>query len=344
MGRALTQLWQQLWQWLSSDSNSDSSSVSRSDNSWALTATLTVALTAADLWKQLWPQLWQQLWQDLWQRLSSDSNSTALTATALSRTVTHQSTMTLSIWSSFIACASGSLAPSGSVWVMLLNSASTWLNSSTYWMSKSWTACLTVLPRDRLSGALIVIGMIPSSELSWPSGIPSLSSVPSHSSCLRWAMFPNAWFGSGSRLEQNWNCCNRLYPINTPNCTEPACCWPVTQCYKPRTLTSTKYLCSHRITIWYICQSCSSPCSFTSCSPICNPISIRWVSAKNTQCSALCHCDSTNIDLITNGRPDAQRAWNTGSFTHISYCDGIRTQLLNQSQSSEFAKMGLWCM
>jgi len=49
-------------------------------------------------------------------------------------------------------------------------------------MSKSCSYCSTGQLGELHSGALLVIGMIPSSELSWSSGIPSSSSFSSHSS------------------------------------------------------------------------------------------------------------------------------------------------------------------
>ena len=120
--------------------------------------------------------------------------------------------------------------------------------------------------------------------------------------------------------------------------------WPVPQFRQLRTLTPINYLSADRITIWYIHERCSSACSFTACSPLCNPINIRWVRAKQDQFSALFHSNSTNIDWIANWRAGGERACKTASFTYISYCDMIRTQILNWSQSSEFGKMGLCCM
>jgi len=46
-----------------------------------------------------------------------------------------------------------------------------------------------------------------------------------------------------------------------------------------------------------------------------------------------------NSDRIANGRIGGERALTTASFTYISYCDRISTQILNWSQGSEFAKI-----
>ena len=51
--------------------------------------------------------------------------------------------------------------------------------------------------------------------------------------------------------------------------------------------------------------------------------------------------DSAIIDRIANRRKGGKRASNTASFTHISHCDTIETQILNWRQSSEFANMRL---
>jgi len=49
--------------------------------------------------------------------------------------------------------------------------------------------------------------------------------------------------------------------------------------------------------------------------------------------------NSPNIDLIANWRKGGERACRTVSFTYISYCDMIRTEILNWSQISEFARL-----
>jgi len=49
--------------------------------------------------------------------------------------------------------------------------------------------------------------------------------------------------------------------------------------------------------------------------------------------------DAMNSDWIANWRMGGERASKTASFTYISYCDTIRTQILNWSQSCEFATM-----
>jgi len=158
------------------------------------------------------------------------------------------------------------------------------------------------------------------------------------------ATVPNPRFSSGSGLEPNWNRCNRLYPIKKPNRTEFAVFWLVAQFGKLRTLAPIKYLSSDRITIWYIRKRCSFACSFTSCSPLCDPINIHWVAVKSHRKLGVFGSDATNIDWITKWRLGGVRACKTASFTYISYCDTIRTQILNWSQSAEFTKMRLCCI
>ena len=175
-----------------------------------------------------------------------------------------------------------------------------------------------------------------------PSRLPKIHNQQSLT--LRWlvlATVPKWRFGSGSGLEPNWNRCNGFYPIKKPIRSEPAVFWPVPHCRKLTTLAPIKYLSSDRITIWYIRKRCSFWCSFTTHSPICDPITIHCVTLKNAQFLAQFHSNSTNSDLITNWRMGGERASRTASFTYISYCDTIRTQILNWSQSSEFAKMKL---
>jgi len=155
---------------------------------------------------------------------------------------------------------------------------------------------------------------------------------------------PNWRFGSGSGWEPNWDCCNGFYQIEKPNRTEPMVFWPVLHFRKLRALTPIKYLSSGRITIWYICKRCRSRCLFTSDSPICDLSTIRWVAVKQRRKLGDFWSDSTNIDQIANWRMGGQRASKTASFTHISYCDTIKTQILNWSQSSEFVKLRLCCM
>jgi len=51
--------------------------------------------------------------------------------------------------------------------------------------------------------------------------------------------------------------------------------------------------------------------------------------------------DAINSDQIANWRMGGESASKTASFRYISYSDTITTQILNWSQSSEFAKMRL---
>jgi len=157
------------------------------------------------------------------------------------------------------------------------------------------------------------------------------------------ATVPNPRFGSGSGLEPNLNRCNGFYHIKKPNRTEPTVFWLVPQIRQLPTLAPIKYLSSDHITIWYIRKRCSFACSFTSSSSICDPINIRWVAAKKRRKLGVFRSDATNIDWIAKWRIGGGRACKTASLTYISYCDMIRTQILNWSPSSEFAKMRLCC-
>jgi len=94
------------------------------------------------------------------------------------------------------------------------------------------------------------------------------------------ATLPNPWFSSGSGLAPHFNRCNRFHPIKNPNLTEPAVFRPVPQFHPPTSLAPIKYLSFDCITKWSICKRCSFACSFTAYSSLCNPISIRCVTAK----------------------------------------------------------------
>jgi len=157
-------------------------------------------------------------------------------------------------------------------------------------------------------------------------------------------MVPNPRFGSWSWFEPNRNCRNRFHSIKNPKHTGPAVLWLVSPLRELRTSAQMKFLSSDHTAIWYICKRCSFEGSFISCSPICDPINSHWVTAKNAQFSALFHSNSTNIDWITHWKTGGERASKTASCTYISYCDTIRTQILNWRESSEFAEIRLCCM
>ena len=106
-----------------------------------------------------------------------------------------------------------------------------------------------------------------------------------------------------------------------------------------RTLPAIKYLSSDRITIRYIRKRCTFACSFTSYSPLCDPINICRVAVKWRRKLGVFRSDATNINWIAKWRIGGERACKTASFTYISYCDTIRTQIPNWSQSSESAKL-----
>jgi hypothetical protein len=91
-------------------------------------------------------------------------------------------------------------------------------------------------------------------------------------------------------------------------------------------------------------KRCSFRCSFSSHSPICDPITMHWVALANVLFLALFPSNPTNCDRITNRATCGERASKPASFTYILYCVTITTQILNSSQSSEFAKMRLCSM
>jgi len=157
-------------------------------------------------------------------------------------------------------------------------------------------------------------------------------------------MVRNQQLGSGSGLEPIWNSCNGLYSMKRLNRTESAVLWPFPQFHQLRTLASVRYLGSDHITIRYIRKRCNCACSFISWSPLCDPINIHCVSVKNTHFLQLFHSDSINIDWIAKWRIGGKRACKTACSTYISYCDMIRTQMLNWIQSYEFTKMRLCCI
>ena len=108
---------------------------------------------------------------------------------------------------------------------------------------------------------------------------------------------------------------------------------------KLQTLAPIQDLRSDRIIIWFIPNRCSYACSFTSYSAVCYPINLRHVTAKNAQFWAVFHSTATNSDWIAKWRIGGERACNTASFTYISYCDMIRTQIPNWSKSWELANL-----
>jgi hypothetical protein len=116
-------------------------------------------------------------------------------------------------------------------------------------------------------------------------------------------------------------------------CTAELCFWEL------RTLAKIKCLSSDHITICYIHKRFSIWNLFTSQSPICDSINIHWVTVKNAQLSLVRYNYSRKIDQIANWRMWDQQTSKTASFTYISYCDPIRTQIFNWRQSSEVAKI-----
>jgi len=165
-----------------------------------------------------------------------------------------------------------------------------------------------------------------------------------HTPRIMWEPVRNLQFGSMSRLVPNWNHCDRLYPSKELNCTEPVVLWPVPQFREFRTIARMRYSSADCTTVQYIRIWCSFAYCSTSSAPNWDPINIRWVTVKNAHFLELFHRNSTNIDWIVNWRKGAESAWKTASYTYISYCDTIRTQIVNWSLSFLFAKMKLCYM
>jgi len=92
-----------------------------------------------------------------------------------------------------------------------------------------------------------------------------------------------------------------------------------------------KYFSSDCITIWYIRKRCTFACCFTFFCPICALIDIGWVAVQWCRKLFVFHSDSTNIDQISNQRTGGEGACKSASVMYISYCDTIRTQILNCS-------------
>jgi len=120
--------------------------------------------------------------------------------------------------------------------------------------------------------------------------------------------------------------------------------WHMAECHihELRTMSRVKYVSSDYIAIWYIRTISSFRCSFTSCSPICYPINLSSVAVKWWWQLGVFHSDSLNINRIANWTTGGAKASKTVSFAYISYCDTIRTQILNWSQSSQISKQYNW--
>jgi len=109
------------------------------------------------------------------------------------------------------------------------------LATSSLQLSYSWLSCFKVL----------------FSQLGSSSNKISNACIRCHIRVVL-ATVPNPQFGSGSRLEPNWNLYNGFYLSKTPNCTEPVVFQQVPQFCQLWTLAPIKYLSSDCITIWYI--------------------------------------------------------------------------------------------
>jgi hypothetical protein len=158
------------------------------------------------------------------------------------------------------------------------------------------------------------------------------------------ATIPNPQCRCVSTIEPNRNHWNGCYHLKTPNCTEPAVFWPFPKFRPLKSFVPIKYLNSDHITIWYICKRCSFACSFACSSADCDLIKIRWVTVKLSRKMGTFPSHATNIDWIAMWRIGGERTCKTASIAYISYCETIRTQILNWSQISEFAKIRLRSM
>jgi len=117
------------------------------------------------------------------------------------------------------------------------------------WKSTGWLPFVPKCPSNE-SAVTLEVSMV---RCTSTRGSAASAQNTTWSTCLVLATVTNQWFGSGSRLELNWNCKNRFYHIKNPNYTEPTVFWPVPQLRKVCTLVPIKYLSSNCITMYYIC-------------------------------------------------------------------------------------------
>jgi hypothetical protein len=94
-----------------------------------------------------------------------------------------------------------------------------------------------------------------------------------------------------------------------------------------------QYFSSDRIAIWSIYEACSFRRSVTSRSPICNPMKICSIVVKLRRKLRVMQSTSTIINQITNRRAGGEWASKPEYFTYGSYCNTIRTQILDWRES-----------
>lgn len=135
-----------------------------------------------------------------------------------------------------------------------------------------------------------------------------------------------------------------VLPFKKEKITESAVFCPVPQFCDVTPLAPIQLLPSDPITICNIHAWWRYACSITSCSPIGDPINIRWVTAKNVQFLPLFHTSPTYLEQIANWWKGSGSACKTGTLTPVSYSVMIRSHTMNWSQCSEYVKMRICCM
>jgi len=94
------------------------------------------------------------------------------------------------------------------------------------------------------------------------------------------AIGPNSGVGSGSGSTQNRTVATGLTTWKTRPTGNGPVLPPKTRHFNITTLPPIKYLSSDRIMTWSVRRVCSSTCSSTSRSEICDPTTIRWVAIE----------------------------------------------------------------
>jgi hypothetical protein len=93
-------------------------------------------------------------------------------------------------------------------------------------------------------------------------------------------MGPNRRVSSGSGSTWNWTVAMGFTTRKTRPTGNGPVSLPKTRHFNITTLPPIKYMSSDRIMTWSVRRLCSSTCSFTSGSQICNPTNIRWVAIE----------------------------------------------------------------
>lgn len=153
------------------------------------------------------------------------------------------------------------------------------------------------------------------STVQWKGDCPDVS-VSNSSMLAVWC-----WVKVGTKLEP----LHGYSHIQNLNRSETAVFWPVQHFQKMGILTPFQYLSSHCIWIRYTPIWISLSCSFTSNSPLCDPMTVGWVAVTSRCQLGVFGTHSSNLVQIANCRPGGETASKAGSFTYISPCDTIKT-------------------